>query len=55
MARAGDSKEEPVVDRSTLTDGLDCLLRVCCLEAGLDGAGVSVVAGAGSREPASRD
>jgi GAF domain len=45
------SEGEPGVDSSTLIDGLDRLLRSCCRETGLNGAGVSMVSGSGSREP----
>lgn len=39
------------MDSSPLIEGLDRLLRSCCEETGLNGAGVSMVAGTGSREP----
>jgi hypothetical protein len=39
------------VDTRTPTEDLDALLRSCCRSTALDGAGVTLVATAGSREP----
>jgi hypothetical protein len=45
-----DLDREPAMN-STPTPELDGLLRSCCRATGLDGAGVSIVDGGGTREP----